>query len=117
MAEREGFEPSIRFRIHTFQACAFDHSAISPAFEPIEKWEPENIKDFYIQCNVSIRYLCILTLERVNEYCFLETPSPSSVFLTHAELELSVPGVNLIGHCFQFVPALKGLLQFFVDCL
>ena len=30
MAEREGFEPSIRFRIHTFQACAFDHSAISP---------------------------------------------------------------------------------------
>ena len=30
MAEREGFEPSIRYRIHTFQACAFDHSAISP---------------------------------------------------------------------------------------
>ena len=30
MAEREGFEPSIRCRIHTFQACAFDHSAISP---------------------------------------------------------------------------------------
>ena len=33
MAEREGFEPSIRCRIHTFQACAFDHSAISPLFE------------------------------------------------------------------------------------
>src|SRR5690606_6586867 len=31
MAEREGFEPSIRFcRIHTFQACAFDHSATAP---------------------------------------------------------------------------------------
>ncbi len=30
-AEREGFEPSIRLRrIHTFQACAFDHSATSP---------------------------------------------------------------------------------------
>ncbi len=30
-AESEGFEPSIRFwRIHTFQACAFDHSANSP---------------------------------------------------------------------------------------
>ena len=28
-AERKGFEPSIRFRIHTFQACAFDHSATS----------------------------------------------------------------------------------------
>ena len=35
MAEREGFEPSIRCRIHTFQACAFDRSAISPNFEPI----------------------------------------------------------------------------------
>ena len=36
-AERKGFEPSIRFwRIHTFQACAFDHSAtslnVAPAF-------------------------------------------------------------------------------------
>ena len=30
LAEGEGFEPSIRFRIHTFQACAFDHSATSP---------------------------------------------------------------------------------------
>ena len=32
LAEREGFEPSIRCRIHTFQACAFDHSAISPGY-------------------------------------------------------------------------------------
>ena len=31
LAESEGFEPSIRCRIHTFQACAFDHSATSPA--------------------------------------------------------------------------------------
>jgi hypothetical protein len=31
MAERGGFEPPIRFcRIHTFQACAFNHSATSP---------------------------------------------------------------------------------------
>ena len=31
MAEREGFEPSVRFgRTHDFQSCAFDHSAISP---------------------------------------------------------------------------------------
>ena len=32
MAVREGFEPSKRFRLHTFQACAFDHSATSPYF-------------------------------------------------------------------------------------
>ena len=31
VAEQEGFEPSIRgCRIHTFQACAFDHSATAP---------------------------------------------------------------------------------------
>ena len=31
VAEGEGFEPSIRFwRIHTFQACAFNRSATCP---------------------------------------------------------------------------------------
>src|SRR5699024_6351796 len=30
MAVREGFEPSIRCRIHTFQACSFSLSDISP---------------------------------------------------------------------------------------
>ena len=31
MAEEEGFEPSLGFRPkHTFQACAFNHSAIPP---------------------------------------------------------------------------------------
>ena len=28
-AERKGFEPSIRCRIHAFQACALSHSATS----------------------------------------------------------------------------------------
>ena len=28
-AERKGFEPSIRCRIHTFQACSFNHSDTS----------------------------------------------------------------------------------------
>ena len=32
MAERVGFEPTIQgYRIHTFQACAFDHSATAPS--------------------------------------------------------------------------------------
>ena len=30
MAEREGFEPSMAFTIHTFQACSFDRSDTSP---------------------------------------------------------------------------------------
>ena len=30
MAEKEGFEPSIRYRIHTFQACSFGHSDTFP---------------------------------------------------------------------------------------
>ena len=29
IAERKGFEPSIRCRIHAFQACALSHSATS----------------------------------------------------------------------------------------
>ena len=32
MAERGGFEPPIRCRIHDFESCAFNHSATSPAF-------------------------------------------------------------------------------------
>ncbi len=32
-AEREGFEPPIHFwRIHTFQACSFNHSDTSPFY-------------------------------------------------------------------------------------
>ena len=31
LAERKGFEPSIRYkRIHAFQACDFNHSSTSP---------------------------------------------------------------------------------------
>ena len=34
MAEREGFEPSVRFwRTHTFQACSFDRSDTSPEMQ------------------------------------------------------------------------------------
>ena len=37
MAEKEGFEPSIRcYRIHTFQACSFSHSDTSP--ENSDEW-------------------------------------------------------------------------------
>ncbi|MEN9425249.1 MAG: hypothetical protein RL122_2632 [Pseudomonadota bacterium] len=37
MAEKEGFEPSIRYRIHTFQACSFDHSDTFPQDSDIGK--------------------------------------------------------------------------------
>ncbi len=30
LAERVGFEPTVRFPAHAFQACALSHSAISP---------------------------------------------------------------------------------------
>ena len=33
LAERVGFEPTILESIHTFQACALNHSAISPIKE------------------------------------------------------------------------------------
>ncbi len=34
VAEREGFEPSIRCRIHAFQACSLSRSDTSPEFNP-----------------------------------------------------------------------------------
>ena len=33
MAERVGFEPTLPCGKHAFQACAFSHSAISPAID------------------------------------------------------------------------------------
>ena len=30
LAERAGFEPAIRCRIHDFESCTFNHSATSP---------------------------------------------------------------------------------------
>ena len=43
VAEREGFEPSIRFwRILTFQASAFDHSATAP--HALEGVRPSGMK-------------------------------------------------------------------------
>ncbi len=41
LAVREGFEPSIRCRIHTFQACSFSHSDTSPNFHCL-KWLSEH---------------------------------------------------------------------------
>ena len=34
MAERVGFEPTVGFPTHAFQASAFDHSATSPGVRP-----------------------------------------------------------------------------------
>ena len=50
-AERAGFEPAIRFwQIHTFQACALDHSATSPYllfFMAAQITKKMLTKDFY----------------------------------------------------------------------
>ena len=40
MAVREGFEPSNGCPLHTFQACAFDHSATSPLRARIITYAP-----------------------------------------------------------------------------
>ena len=39
MAEREGFEPSKPFDLHTFQACSFDHSDTPP--DQCSHWSPD----------------------------------------------------------------------------
>ena len=44
MAVREGFEPSIRCRIHTFQACSFSHSDTSPFCYPVAAGTGANVR-------------------------------------------------------------------------
>ena len=44
MAVREGFEPSIRCRIHTFQACSFSHSDTSPYCLPVVDGTGANVR-------------------------------------------------------------------------
>ena len=50
MAERKGFEPLIRgYHIHTFQACAFDHSAISPHHEGPDNNRTDGLTSFFVR--------------------------------------------------------------------
>ncbi len=62
MAVREGFEPSIRCRIHTFQACSFSHSDTSPFFELLFKARVLHL--FPVLCLVAashaLRAICIV---------------------------------------------------------
>ena len=44
MAVRGGFEPPIRCRIHTFQACSFSHSDTSPYCHPVVDGTGANVR-------------------------------------------------------------------------
>ncbi len=44
MAVRGGFEPPIRCRIHTFQACSFSHSDTSPYCHPVVAGTGANVR-------------------------------------------------------------------------
>ena len=44
MAVRGGFEPPIRCRIHTFQACSFSHSDTSPYCHPVVVGTGANVR-------------------------------------------------------------------------
>ena len=53
LAEREGFEPSIPFwSMHAFQACAFNHSAISPPGTKLWPWAQLDAIFFRLDGNV-----------------------------------------------------------------
>src|SRR5580698_673048 len=78
-AEREGFEPSIPFRsIHTFQACSFDHSDISPS-----AFRQQDCKGKILLLlggiKIIARQLCLLALTQVT--CYLRM-SPRPVIIT-----------------------------------
>jgi hypothetical protein len=55
MAERVGFEPTLPCGKHAFQACAFSHSAISPALrgQPFDFTSVEAPAQLFQQCTAS----------------------------------------------------------------
>ena len=76
MAVREGFEPSVRFRTHTFQACSFDHSDTSPERVNMRvRWMPHvlraaTLRDFTVDGNCEFLVGNQCRVVRVME-CFL----------------------------------------------
>ncbi len=70
MAEREGFEPSIRYkRIHTFQACAFNHSATSPNWREnkLDSIELQQIvKTHFVSTSLIVEKLILLYNKGMN---------------------------------------------------
>ena len=82
MAEREGFEPSIRYkRIHTFQACSFSHSDTSPEsitslsakhmFIPSDRDEAGG----RIKNGSGLSVQCVLHVNRIRQYPVIRGPS------------------------------------------
>src|SRR5699024_12318407 len=94
MAVREGFEPPIRCRIHTFQACSFSHTDTSPncfAAKPhgwqrgatIGSWSKtvkKNFNDNY--CLLILQTNCAVYIHR-DKLC----TNTSKVFYTYKKIQ------------------------------
>ena len=58
MAEKEGFEPSLRdYRKHDFESCAFSHSATSPNSLARQIHASITFRALYRRCRRSLRSL------------------------------------------------------------
>ena len=65
LAEREGFEPSIRgYRIHTFQACSFSHSDTSPKSGRNDRASARQKQGYKHQNRCSLFAIRYLTLQQ-----------------------------------------------------
>ena len=69
MAVRGGFEPPIRCRIHTFQACSFSHSDTSPYCLPSIAGTSANVGKRAVSVNKLFRK--IVRLDKLQANCFL----------------------------------------------
>ncbi len=87
LAEREGFEPSIRgYRIHTFQACSFSHSDTSPKVGGMIGHQPVKNKAIKtktvirtLRCSVFVRY-AIRKAQRTNSEAKPNARIPNPAF-------------------------------------
>ena len=69
MAVRGGFEPPIRCRIHTFQACSFSHSDTSPYCHPCVAGTSANVGKRLFSVNKLFKK--IVRLYKLRPTCFL----------------------------------------------
>ncbi len=70
MADRQGFEPWRRCRLHAFQACAFDHSATCPLYA-VRQLNSAGCARTYTRISLPFKHVChyFINLSRLSGTC------------------------------------------------
>ncbi len=100
MADREGFEPSLHFCKHAFQACAIDHSAICP-FDDVFSYRSSGRGVREISCLLARNFrdfFCAVTCgSLLGDFCGFGFRRHDESFLGFlVEAELAAGGIDVV---------------------